>query len=257
MIKRVVWKKQGFTSFTIKIIAVLAMLIDHTAWAFVPLHSVSGQLMHMIGRITMPVMCFFVAEGYFKTRNVKKYALRLFIFSLVSYYPFIYFEAGGMPNGFGLFKLNVGFDLLAGLLALWAWNKLCNPLLRLLTMGGAFALSILADWSIFGVGFILLFGIFHGNFKKQAVSFSIWGGAMVLFCIFGLPLAKLFTGETLCFPYQMAAMQLFQSGIFLALPLLRYYSGEQGGRKYGKWVFYVFYPLHLFVLGAIKGLLLG
>lgn len=203
----------------------------------------------------MPVMCFFVAEGYYKTRSVKKYALRLFLFALISYFPFLYFESNGLPEGISFLKLNVGFDLLAGLLALCAWKQIRNPLLKFFGISCAFVLSILADWSIFGVGFILLFGIFHGDLKKQIISFSMWGGAMVLFGVLGLPMARLFAGGF--FSYQMALSQLFQAGIFLAIPLLKYYSGERGGGKYGKWIFYVFYPLHLLLLGIIKTLMIG
>ncbi len=245
-------EKRGFTSFILKLIAICAMLVDHIAWAFVPLFSFSGQFMHMIGRITMPIMCFFVAEGYYKTRNVKKYSLRLLIFSLVSYLPFIYFETGSLPNGITCLNWNVGFDLLAGLLALWTWDRMKNPLLRMVLIGLCFLLSFFADWSIFGVGFILLFGIFHGDFKRQAVSFSVWGGAMVLFGMIVLPMMRFFAGGFLIFPYQMVLSQFYQAGIFIALPLLKLYSGRRGGGKYGKWIFYIFYPLHLLLLGMIQ-----
>ena len=60
----------------IKYIVIVAMLLDHIAWAFVPLQSWQGQLMHMIGRLTGPTMAYFIAEGYMHTRNVKKYAQR-------------------------------------------------------------------------------------------------------------------------------------------------------------------------------------
>ena len=59
----------------LKYIVILAMLIDHIAWAFVPTASIPGQLMHFIGRLTAPTMAFFVAEGYIHTHNIKNYAL--------------------------------------------------------------------------------------------------------------------------------------------------------------------------------------
>lgn len=57
----------------IKYIVILAMLIDHIAWAFVPLASWQGQIMHMIGRLTGPTMAYFIAEGlcaYTKRKEV-------------------------------------------------------------------------------------------------------------------------------------------------------------------------------------------
>lgn len=59
-------RKPGITSDLLKLIAIIAMTVDHIAWAFVPFGSIAGQLMHVIGRLTAPIMCFMVAEGYYK-----------------------------------------------------------------------------------------------------------------------------------------------------------------------------------------------
>lgn len=73
-----------------KYLVIVAMLIDHIAWSFVPMHTVLGQIMHFIGRLTGPTMAYFLAEGYLHTRNVKKYVTRLGIFALLSWIPFIF-----------------------------------------------------------------------------------------------------------------------------------------------------------------------
>ena len=87
-------RKKGLTSDILKLIAVIAMVIDHIAWAFIPFNSIAGQIMHVIGRLTAPIMCFMIAEGYYKTHNVKKYAQRLGIFALISHIPYTYFHTG-------------------------------------------------------------------------------------------------------------------------------------------------------------------
>ena len=66
----------GLTGNALKLIAVLCMLIDHIAWAFVPTASAAGVVMHIIGRITAPVMCFMLTEGYRYTSNFKGYVRR-------------------------------------------------------------------------------------------------------------------------------------------------------------------------------------
>ena len=81
----------------LKYIVIAAMFIDHIAWAFVPTASLLGQVMHFFGRLTGPTMAYFIAEGYRYTRNVKKYAVRLGIFTLLSWIPFVYFEYGTLP----------------------------------------------------------------------------------------------------------------------------------------------------------------
>ena len=72
----------------IKLIAIIAMTIDHIAWAIYPGYALNWkpELMHIIGRITMPTMCFFIAEGFFHTRNVNKYMFRMFLFALISHF---------------------------------------------------------------------------------------------------------------------------------------------------------------------------
>ena len=58
--------KKGLTSNAIKLIAIAAMTIDHVAWWLFPGYPRAALplLMHIIGRLTCPIMCYFVAEGY-------------------------------------------------------------------------------------------------------------------------------------------------------------------------------------------------
>ncbi|MCI7805308.1 MAG: conjugal transfer protein TraX, partial [Oscillospiraceae bacterium] len=108
-------RKSGITADLLKLIAIIAMVIDHIAWAFVPFGSVAGQAMHVIGRLTAPIMCFMVAEGYAHTRDPIKYAKRLGLFALISHIPYIYFESGGFPV---IHQTSVMFPLFLGLVAL-------------------------------------------------------------------------------------------------------------------------------------------
>ena len=84
--------KKPLNSNALKYIAIIAMLIDHIAWAFVPFSSALGQIMHLIGRFTAPIMCYFISEGYFHTKDVKKYIFRIGIFAIISQLPFVIAE---------------------------------------------------------------------------------------------------------------------------------------------------------------------
>ena len=81
----------------IKLIAIIAMTIDHLTWALFPGLQTQWYVMalHIIGRLTAPIMWFFVAEGCHYTRNIKRYAGRLFLFAVVSH--FAYDFAFGIP----------------------------------------------------------------------------------------------------------------------------------------------------------------
>lgn len=235
----------------LKHIAIIAMLIDHVAWAFVPFYSVIGQVMHFIGRFTAPIMCFFVAEGYFHTRNVRKYLLRLGIFAVISWLPFAWFEQGEkmFVNGNFLFCQSVIFTLFLGLLALYIWNSCENHSEKLIAVFALCFISLIGDWAIFGVLWILFFGIHHGNIKAQLRSYYLLAFLSVA-SIIANRFNGLISGDV---PVHTLFWQL---GLFAAPLLLLVYNGERGsGKALHKWFFYIFYPAHLVILCIVKYLL--
>lgn len=138
--------KKGISGSTIKIIAIVSMLIDHMAAALLTriliqrgLFEISMQgmeqqlswlaenallyygmmVMRFIGRLGFPIFCFLLVEGFQKTHNVGKYAFRLGIFALISEIPFdLAFSGKVLEFGYQ----NVYFTLLIGILALWAFD---------------------------------------------------------------------------------------------------------------------------------------
>lgn len=228
-------QKGGLSADILKLIAIAAMTIDHIAWAFVPTLSPAGIGMHFVGRITGITMFFFVAEGYHYTRNIKKYLLRMGIFAVVSWPAFIYFEFGTLPGPGHFYPFGVIYTLFLGLLALCAQHNIKNPLLRVAAIIACIILSYWGDWPITGVVFILLFDLLRGHYKWQALAC----GVLVL-----LNMAE-FLGY-----WQYLVIQ---SGQLLPLALLAFYNGQKGRLgSWSKWIFYIYYPLHLIVLGFIK-----
>lgn len=63
--------KKGLNASILKLIAIITMVIDHISWGFFDLYSWQGYMLHIIGRLTIPIMCFFIAEGFRKTHNLK------------------------------------------------------------------------------------------------------------------------------------------------------------------------------------------
>lgn len=156
---------RGLTSNELKLIAIIAMLIDHIAIVLVQNQSILGQVMHAIGRITMPIMCYFIAEGYYKTRNVKKYALRLLVFEIISHYSFFFFVTGVAPISFGenikiqiQFPTSVIFTLFLGLVALMLWNNdKIKKYMKLIIIFVICIISTVGDWGYVAIVMILIF----------------------------------------------------------------------------------------------------
>ena len=140
-------KKKGISGSTIKIIAVVTMLIDHVAAALLTRMLISRGLldismsgdyvqimqwiadnavlyygmsaMRMIGRLGFPIFCFLLVEGFQKTRNIKKYVFRMGLFALISEIPFD-LACSGKVLEFGY--QNVYFTLLIGILTLCVFD---------------------------------------------------------------------------------------------------------------------------------------
>ena len=79
--------RRGLNGNQLKLIAITAMTIDHLAWTLWPgySHNPAAIACHIMGRLTAPIMWFFIVEGYHYTHDVNKYTLRLFILALVSH----------------------------------------------------------------------------------------------------------------------------------------------------------------------------
>ena len=160
--------KSKLSSNHIKLIAVFAMIIDHIAWGFT-LSNDTIFIMHLIGRITAPVMCFYIIEGYLHTHDLKGYIKRLFVFAMLSQLPFSYFQSGSI----NLVPLNMIFTLLIGLLGVCAYDRIINNHLKIFLLIILFYSSFLCDWLIIGFILPLIFFRLKDHPMKQYLSIII------------------------------------------------------------------------------------
>ncbi|UUM12784.1 conjugal transfer protein TraX [Clostridiaceae bacterium HFYG-1003] len=237
---------QMLNATQLKTLALIAMLIDHIAWAFVPTQSVQGQIMHAIGRLTFPIMAFFLVEGYFHTRHFWCYLGRMAGFALASHFAFQYFQFGRIPllspqpqDTFLTFtQTGILYPFTLGLLALylmlnWKGSDLVKYSLILILI----LLATPGDYMFFGPVLILLFGHYYPDRTAQLRNGFLIIGFLVIM--------------TLQVDWQES---FFMIATFLPLLLLRYYNGSQGAARHPliKYGFYLFYPLHLFILGYLR-----
>lgn len=211
-------KKKGISGSTVKIIAVVTMLIDHVAAALLTRMVISRryfyamrgtqsylawmrdngllliitQLMRLIGRLGFPIFCFLLVEGFQKTRNVKKYAFRLGLFALISEIPFnLAFSGRVWAPGYQ----NVYFTLFIGILALWAFDIIAklDPgkwLKALLTIGGILLLPLYVARRVCNIvtGVIDFLTVFFGMSVRLYGRNLLMLGGICIVCI-GLMLA--------------------------------------------------------------------
>jgi hypothetical protein len=229
-------KLKSLSGNTIKIIAIIAMIIDHVGWAFVDTDSVPAMIMHTIGKLTGPIMCYYIAEGNHFTRNRKKYVDRLALFVLISHIPYnLFFNYG---REITLLPTSVIFTLLCGLLALIVYERVDRKLLKWFLIISLVGITFWSDWSLWGVIFVLCFGIFYGNKQKQ------WTAYLILNCI---KVAIIFYGVGWNY-YRLVPVVISP---LLVVAILNLYNGSKGGNRYTRWAFYVIYPLQFLLIGGV------
>lgn len=327
----VVKGKKGIYGSTLKLIAIITMLIDHigavilqrmlaargmsnaiNALAAHEFLSESGGLygtfilMRLIGRVSFPIFCFLLVEGFIHTRSIWKYAFRLAVFALVSEIPFDLATEGKL---FYFDYQNVFFTLLIGLFVMIGFKIFAEKAkdkkwLPVLAVIGAIALGYSSVYAPFGViryindfingftsgfardttsqvnmkGFIaaiilslialVVYGIMIKKYslKKASLRFAdltvlIAGlylaqflktdysafGVLTIAVMYGL--RKSHVKSMLGGCVTLTIMSATEAPAFLDIILAHLYNGKRGLKL--RYVFYAFYPVHLFLLYMI------
>ena len=230
------------TSFVLKCIAMVTMLIDHTSLAYFG-HT---TLFNVIGRIAFPIFAFQISEGYSHTKNLKKYFLRLFLFAIISQIPFMLFDSIFTSS----FTFNIFGTLFVGLLAILLYDKISNCTFKItqsekvnsiinklfgfipVVLLGVISEVCHFDYGFWGVAVIFLFYIFK-NDKLGMVIFYITA-CIIKYGIMIITYGYHYLYVLLCI------------GTILPIVFICLYNGKQG--KKIKYLLYAFYPVHLLIL---------
>lgn len=230
----------------IKYIAMLTMLLNHIANVFLPPQTLLYECFLNIGYFTAITMCYFLVEGYGYTRSKDKYARRLLLFAVLSQIPYDMAFAEGKWLEFTGFNMMVTLFLCFRLIRIQDQVKLRSG--RFTRIAMLFVLSVFCDWSVLAPAFTLLFVWAKDSGRKKAYAFL---GAMGLFFtvnfLGGIGVLPLRENLTRCL-FALTGVGL--SGIVI----LCLYNGRQmeKGRIFSKWFFYLFYPVHLLVIGIVR-----
>ena len=258
-------KSLSLDAYTLKWIAVIAMIMNHIAIAWVSILPFGILLfLYGAGGLTYTIMAFFVVEGYRHTSNLKKYISRLLIFGLIAqaFHPMVLGVTAIMP---GIF-LNILFTITLSLIVLTMYDKIKVRFLFWLLFVVACVISLFMDLLFIGI----LVPLLYYTIKKEStrrtlpgvISGIFWGviGVLSAFGVMAIMTMKntpgreqeaLYLLENIGFPAELAfAMPTFAIGCFLGAMLIRNYNGDRG--KPAKWLFYIAYPLHLAVIAGIS-----
>lgn len=214
------------------------MTIDHIGVVFgTPFYN----LLRAVGRLSFPIFAFLITEGYVHTKSFSKYFLRLLVLAVISevIYDYVFFGSFVYRGANNIF-----FTLALGLLTLFLLDKskgLINryfkdkvdlfiilPItyLLIIVIMGLMGEFLNFSYGMLGILVISFFYLFKDNFPLAVISVT---------------LSTLILGE---------GIQYFS---LFSLILIYFYNKKLG--KKSKLFFYLYYPLHILVLGFIKMLM--
>ncbi|HOQ68591.1 MAG TPA: TraX family protein [Anaerolineaceae bacterium] len=230
--------------FALKLIALVLMFGEHFGLylgellpAHVPLY------LTYAGRIVAPIFFFLSVESYFKTSNRRRYIIRLFAWALAMQVGNLiiseivknaYHAEGSLGQNIFL-SIAIGISMIAA----FEWGRKQSGIKK---WGGFVFAGILAFFSLLtessynGLAMFIVFYFFYN--KKPALYFA-YAGLCLLFFLWGLNNIEYFWE----FEYQWM--------MIAALPFIILYNGERGPHSL-KYLFYAFYPLHIWALYIIR-----
>lgn len=217
----------------LKWIAIWSMVIDHIGYLFVPQSTmpVLYHIMRGIGRLSFPLICFLLVQGFIYTHSRGKYLARLWCFAVISEIPYDLVFSGKMV---ARSDQNVFFTLGIGIAVLWGIAEAekrivgvnrCAADLLIVFGGLGTAVLLQCDYSMCGILMITAFYVCRYDFRTL-----LWLFPVICLC--------------------QSWMELIAA---LALAPARLYSAErnQGKTRMPRGFFYWFYPIHLLVLWGI------
>lgn len=195
-------------------------------------------------------MCYFIAEGYHYTKDINKYTKRLFVFAFISHFAYVFASTSFVDwksfipfyYGSALNQTSVMWSLAWGLVMLRVVNskKIESNLMKVLFVILICLISFPSDWSCVASLCILAFGTNRGKLKTQVLRMIFYVAIYAMVYFFAID--KMYG--------------LLQMAVVISIPIIMMYNGKRGDNervnRIMKWLFYLYYPLHLFIIGWLQ-----
>ncbi len=262
--------KSGITGNTLKLIALITMVLDHIGYYFASELDYGVLLaLRWLGRMAMPIYTYLIVQGFFYTKDFKKYVGRIFVLAMItqasiSLVGYIGFKNTEMYYPQVCNSLNVLFTYTIALIVLkllheriiikkWDYTK--NLSVRIISAIVLVSVGVLApmDYSYIGLILSVLF-YFIEKYKtkymvstekiRQLIRMFKFDDSKVVRAVYILALALALIALAPAEPYPIP--------VILTIIPIALYNGERGNKsKILKYGYYLTFPLQHILLYSL------
>ncbi len=246
----------------LKIIAIVTMLIDHVGVLLLP----QLEILRTIGRISFPIFCFFISNGFRYTSDRKKYFTRILIFAFISQIPYMFLNYGAKfePLHFNVLFLFAYSIIVLHFIDKYKDKKVLATLITLVLTAIPVILMFNIDgfmfsYNYYGILLVIIFYVFHNDNTKILISFLLLSiGEAYLSALtyrakeLGFVNTLVDFKGTLDFFIKYSNAFLFQSRSIMGIITIFALSKVNLSFRINKYFFYAFYPVHISILLLIR-----
>lgn len=233
-------QKIGLSSNTLKFMMAFLMVLDH---CYFYLENMPVMFTYL-GRIVAPIFFFLSVEGFFKTHSRTSYILRMYIFAAaMAFGNFLFNNSVGLMQKISnnmFLSLAVGLTIMYVLEYIKQNNRYRTYLIALPAIIFLSTFMLFTEASLYGLMMVFIFYFCYGKKLKTAIFYII--GSLIL--TIGLIFEPLSWQTLLNEPQWMM--------VFAIIPILLYNGKKGHGGKMLQYGFYVFYPLHIWIIYFLK-----
>ena len=214
----------------LKILALISMTLDHIGLQLFARH----QIFRIVGRLAFPIFAYMIAEGCTYTRNKKRYLVSIGIVALLCQTVYFFALNSLYQCIFVTFTLSV--------ILIYAFSN---------------ALEKKDSKSLLIAVFLYLLVVFITEYLPAIlnktdfyVDYGFLGVMLPVVVYFSKGRVTKLLVAAVCLVLLSIANGGVQWYSLVALPLLALYNGDKGQLNL-KWMFYIYYPLHLVIIYLI------
>ena len=262
----------SLSSNALKIIAIITMIIDHIGYYFeLYMNNVIYIVLRAVGRISMPLFAFLLVQGFFHTKDLKKYIIRIFSFAIITQlaiFAVSIFDTREINLSVNM-QLNILFSYTLSLITLWIihekriikkYDDSKNMLVKILFVIGIIAIYLFIpfDYEIY-VPLLVVMLYFIEKLKimiyMQRQNYSVSVKGMLASSISEDKIQKgyiLFILLSMLVIITRSMNSMYWYMLLSIIPIYLY-NGEKGkSNKRIKWLFYAVFPLQHFLIYLVS-----